>query len=442
MSTSLSQANRTNSWKQEVNQRIAAHKSRKGAGGAEQKACVEIRHSASPRAVEAAARVAARYASAPSYSEMLADEARASLRAAEAVSKAALNAQAAAALVLAGIEAMVGSEPTSEPQVSPRTIAEIEDRDASEMAFPDLPQLVRGDCKQPSTAGWFPDLPELPAEPAVALAAQAPRIFAAGAEDWWGSARQGSDEASSKEIPVVEPSQPIRGNLIEFPRELVAARKARPRRVEGPYAVPETGTQLSIFEVEPEAISTQPEAAAEALEAAAPPAWTVPEWSGIELEPQPQGEAGGILETAAIEPAPSPAIEPASVSLRLMAAVVDAALVLAAVLAAAVLAANNVKALHSVHEAGICAALALLVTAAAYQALFFTLGRATPGMKYAQISLCTFDGQSPTRAQRRRRLAALLLSVLPVGLGFGWVLFDDDRLTWHDRLSGTYPRSY
>jgi len=42
---------------------------------------------------------------APSYSEMLADEARAAVRAAEAASKAALVAQAAAESVLAGLEA-------------------------------------------------------------------------------------------------------------------------------------------------------------------------------------------------------------------------------------------------------------------------------------------------------------------------------------------------
>jgi uncharacterized RDD family membrane protein YckC len=35
------------------------------------------------------------------------------------------------------------------------------------------------------------------------------------------------------------------------------------------------------------------------------------------------------------------------------------------------------------------------------------------------------------------RLAASLLSWLPAGLGFIWVLFDRDRRAWHDALSGT-----
>jgi hypothetical protein len=31
--------------------------------------------------------------------------------------------------------------------------------------------------------------------------------------------------------------------------------------------------------------------------------------------------------------------------------------------------------------------------------------------------------------------------LLPLGLGIAWVLLDDDRLSWHDRLSQTYPRA-
>jgi uncharacterized RDD family membrane protein YckC len=37
-------------------------------------------------------------------------------------------------------------------------------------------------------------------------------------------------------------------------------------------------------------------------------------------------------------------------------------------------------------------------------------------------------------------MGALLLSLLPLGLGVAWALFDDDRLSWHDRLSKTYLR--
>jgi hypothetical protein len=61
-------------------------------------------------------------------------------------------------------------------------------------------------------------------------------------------------------------------------------------------------------------------------------------------------------------------------------------------------------------------------------------------MLYAGISLCTFDEQIPTSAQLRGRLGALLLSLLPVGLGVAWAIFDEEHLSWHDRLSRTYQR--
>jgi hypothetical protein len=61
-------------------------------------------------------------------------------------------------------------------------------------------------------------------------------------------------------------------------------------------------------------------------------------------------------------------------------------------------------------------------------------------MRYASVSLCTFDGQIPSRDQLRSRLGALLLSVAPLGLGAAWAIFDEDRLCWHDRLSRTYLR--
>jgi hypothetical protein len=195
-------------------------------------------------------------------------------------------------------------------------------------------------------------------------------------------------------IEPVEPDLPIYANLIEFPRELVATRKRRPRRAEGPFAAV-AQRQLNIFEVDPAAISIEPEAAG------ATPAWPSPEWSSIELEAQPMDEP-----ESHDAPASRLVLQLAPTGRRLTAVLVDGALI-----------------------AGLL-----------YQTLFLALAEATPGMKCAGISLCTFDGQSPTRAQSRRRLGALLLSVLPLGLGVAWALFDDDHLCWHDRLSKTYLR--
>jgi uncharacterized RDD family membrane protein YckC len=47
------------------------------------------------------------------------------------------------------------------------------------------------------------------------------------------------------------------------------------------------------------------------------------------------------------------------------------------------------------------------------------------------------DGCMPTWRDVAVRLSASLLSWLPAGLGFIWILFSRDRRAWHDALSGT-----
>src|ERR1700744_6123546 len=104
------QALGTPAWKQEVNQRLASPHTRRAVGQDTSNSQEgQSARAASDRAAAAAARVAARYAKAPSYSELLAGEARAVVRAAGAAAEAARNAQAAAQAVLAGLEA--GFEP-------------------------------------------------------------------------------------------------------------------------------------------------------------------------------------------------------------------------------------------------------------------------------------------------------------------------------------------
>jgi uncharacterized RDD family membrane protein YckC len=127
-------------------------------------------------------------------------------------------------------------------------------------------------------------------------------------------------------------------------------------------------------------------------------------------------------------------------NLRLLAAIVDFALISLAVMAVAALVAVNATVLPTIREAEIGGGLVFAAIAMAYLAISYTLARATPGMKYAMLSLRTFDGRRPTREQRCRRLGALALSMLPVGLGAVWALFDEEHLSWHDRWSGTYLR--
>jgi uncharacterized RDD family membrane protein YckC len=75
---------------------------------------------------------------------------------------------------------------------------------------------------------------------------------------------------------------------------------------------------------------------------------------------------------------------------------------------------------------------------------FWSHSGRTLGMQSWGLQLETEDGQLPSTATASLRLAAALLSLLPLGLGFLWQLWDKDSLTWHDRISKTrlvyYPK--
>lgn len=66
----------------------------------------------------------------------------------------------------------------------------------------------------------------------------------------------------------------------------------------------------------------------------------------------------------------------------------------------------------------------------------------TLGMQSWGLRIEDDNGNPPGLAQCSLRFAAALLSWIPFGLGFFWQLIDRDRLTWHDRLSGTRLRHY
>lgn len=429
MSTSLSQPYAESPWKQEVNQRLAEHRNRKGQSEAGSQKPAEVRHNAGSRAAQAAARVAARYAKAPSYSEMQAEEAHAALHAAEIATRAALQAQAAASVALDGLRAASAVRRMREPepdQTAPSPSA-LRPPAPEWTPAPELPQRAPS-----SQVFWEQDLPARPSQPSAAHATRQEEPPILDTEEDWDDSLPAIEPWDEESFAPVEPALPIHANLIEFPRELVATRKVRPRLAEGPMAVAEPERQLSIFEVDPGAISVQPEPASAQPAASG---WSAPEWSHLELEEQ-------LLPDDEPREAPAPALEMASFGRRLLAVTVDAALIAGAFLGAAMAAFTHMAQLPAPKIQELGAIVVFVLIAFLYQAFFSTLANGTPGMKYARLSLCTFTNQSPTRAQMQGRLGALLLSVLPVGLGLAWAIFDENHLCWHDRLSQTYLRKY
>jgi uncharacterized RDD family membrane protein YckC len=409
-STMASQPTLTPSWKQEVNRRVAAHKSRRGLATAEWEMPAEVRRGSNSRAAQAAARVAARFANAPSYSQSQSAEARTAVRAAQIATEVALEAHAAARAVLAGLE-------SASREKARREIAAL-----APVALAPAPLFEQ----EPMTE-------RLERKGTAKRARQQREVetLSSHSVDWW-HAEPPTDPLGARDLDRLEsalPELPIQANLIEFPREQPEVRVAQVRHAAAPSRGPsDSRSALSIFEVDPAAVSNDAEDS--------PSRPVASQWSGIELQAQPQDD----LEPDAAPATEAGAIELASFSRRAIAAVVDGALIIGAFLAVALLAAHNMDQLPSLRLLEIGSAAGLFVTGLIYQALFFTLAEGTPGMKYARVSLCTFDDQSPTRAQLHGRLGAMLLSVLPLGLGLAWAIFDDDHLTWHDRLSRTYQR--
>jgi len=342
-------------WKNELSERLAATRTRKLLRNKEEQIALpgleDVRRKSDSRAALLAAKVAQRYANAPSYSEVLAAEARTR---AEAATMA--------------VPAKVDNVPIA-PQPSPVCpSAEYLSEPLLEEANVPEPELIEEES-----------------------------VFA-----------------------VVEP---LAVNVIDFPRELVAARRLRPRLAEGPLR--EEKDQLRIFEVAPESIS-------QTVSVGKVPA----NWSPIRLDNDPEDSPRRE------SPATQTPLKTAPLEDRIMAAIFDLALIVAAFAVFVLVFVACTAHPPTGKPAMLAAGVVLAGFCVLYQYLFFKYAEGTPGMHYAKIALCTFEDDNPTRKAMCKRVWFLLLSVAPLGLGLAWALFDPDRLSWHDRLSRIYQRSY
>lgn len=401
-------------WKQEVVARLQAHRGRRQS---RQTALPGLDHAprhAGDRAATVAAAVAERYAAAPSYSEYLSS---------------------------------LSSVPAAEPFADQPFFA-----DQVSLDLEGSTHAAAASCDE---AMHFDRGREMQTEGSSALEMQqdfAPlptAVFPPELEAARGPMQTNQSAPLAHPVPAnfyaestVEPNLPLSANLIEFPRQLIAARKARPRLAEGPLretagagaALAKEDAQLRIFEVEPEQISRKPLAASVDAIAHAPAA----EWHYIQLDSPLLSAAASALPASQFELP----MQPAPMDRRLMAAALDLGLTL---LGFVIFMAGFVAIVSrppSDSFAIISAGAILLALSAAYQWIFLTYSDATPGMRYARIALCTFDDSNPTVRMRRGRILASYFSVAAAGLGFLWMLLDVDHLGWHDRISRTYQRCY
>src|SRR5207248_3468010 len=111
-------------------------------------------------------------------------------------------------------------------------------------------------------------------------------------------------------------------------------------------------------------------------------------------------------------------LQVASVSQRIYAVLIDGVLV---ALSLGVFALVALKFAGSALEPRLAAATAAIAMATfwcLYHIIFLTWGGLTPGMRLAALDLCDFEGQPLTRAARRGRAIAMMVSAAPLALGF------------------------
>lgn len=453
-------------WKQQLTERLDSYRAKHSR--ISQSHPLTTHKSTDSRASKIARVVASRYESAPSYGELL--------MAAERAQQAAFS----------------FDPPAVQTEIDPQN---------SEAVAPD--PFLRSAVLADGPAAANPDEPAVSAPIGRAVL---PRFAARTTEMHLHQPTQ-EPEPSLEDLlasSLVEPPSALPSKLIEFPRELVSARRARPHLAETIVQetippIPELEPQpLRIFEVGPEKETANPPAnsadntgstqinakvsateapaasvsedvratsprrapagnisasAPRSTQAAAPAATHVVarthapartfkglEWASISLDREPPSyRQKAESHMAAYVPF---MVDPASIDRRIMAFAVDFAAVTAGFFGFLAVFAACTPHLPTGLTAAALGGVVYVALWVLYQMLFFSLSGTTAGMLYARIALCMFDDQNPTRDALRRRLGAWWLSCLPLGLGFLWSFVDEDNLSWHDRITRMYQRTY
>jgi len=146
-----------------------------------------------------------------------------------------------------------------------------------------------------------------------------------------------------------------------------------------------------------------------------------------------------------IDPVRTPA---ASFGSRLLASLIDAAMwsVVPIVLSLAVFGlGGNASFLYDVRAHPVISLLFWsipIIGALIYTAVMTAMNGQTKGQQFTGVIKLQPDGHIMTTRQAVIRTLLILLSALPLGLGFLWMLWDKNQDTWHDKIAGTKVFEY
>jgi uncharacterized RDD family membrane protein YckC len=453
--------------KQLAAERLAAHRQRRASVDSRQTQQDAAAKSSTitPAAQKVRDAVAARYQQTPSFREYLAAEAEDAVQKTRAEAELATRAAKAVADVQMQLMAELEQWPEeSSPVLAVETGAKVVETVAEDEPFAWMSGVVTTPAPKPAEfelqgselrVRHYEALPQSAPPPAKDI----PEWVAEAAQAYRAEELQDLNEeiefrlAPEFQEHLLEPLT-IQANIIEFPRQLVAARKARPRIAEGPLRTENEAAaerpeefQMRIFEVDAEQISVTPPVQEEAVQHEAP------EWQSLvlgrsEAPVLPQEAVAGRTESQTLvhrETRAKVELRVASAELRLMSAIVDAVCVCGAavvfVTAVAMMTDASVKSVPLLWLSTFGAAL-LVVLFVMYQGLFFSLGESTPGMRYANIVFRSLQDGEPSKSAMRKRVGANVLAAVPLGIGLMWSLVDGESLGWNDRMSGLYLREF
>jgi uncharacterized RDD family membrane protein YckC len=238
--------------------------------------------------------------------------------------------------------------------------------------------------------------------------------------------------------PVMGRPEPPK--VIRFPRTQPAyvptVEEVMLDELEQAAPAPESPRIMEAYDAEPMEIELEPTDPIE-MEPAARPSLhgqqmeLLPSFDDIQLEP----EEARVDYDSEVIPRPAPMQQ------RLVAGVVDAVLVFLATGAFAVTFMEAAEGIPHSNMTMVCMLAAGGIFWLVFQYIFLVYRRATPGMHFAGLELCTFEGKATTMFERQCRAAASALSGFSMGLGYFWALVDEDRVGWHDRISRTHVRA-
>ncbi len=95
------------------------------------------------------------------------------------------------------------------------------------------------------------------------------------------------------------------------------------------------------------------------------------------------------------------------------------------------------KTLVGLFTSPIVYSLITLLFIATYYVFFWTITGQTPGKGIMGLRIVPRRGGKIKLSRAILRYMGYYLSVIPFGLGILWILVDDRRLAWHDRIAGT-----